>query len=33
MRDSYAAKEIATLVAEIPAARKGFIEILPEMEM
>jgi hypothetical protein len=27
------ADEIATLVAEIPAARKGFIEILPEMEM
>lgn len=27
------ADEVATLVAEIPAARKGFIEILPEMEM
>ena len=25
--------EAATLAAKIPAARKGFIEILPEMEM
>jgi len=25
--------DIATLAAKIPAARKGFIEILPEMEM
>jgi hypothetical protein len=25
--------EIASLVAKIPAARKGFIEILPEMAM
>jgi hypothetical protein len=27
------ADEIATLVAKLPTARKGFIEILPEMEM
>jgi hypothetical protein len=27
------ADEIATLVAAIPAARKGYIEILPEMDM
>jgi hypothetical protein len=27
------ADDVANLVAAIPAARKGFIEILPEMEM
>jgi hypothetical protein len=27
------ADEVAQIVAAIPAARKGFIEILPEMEM
>jgi len=27
------ADDVAKLVASIPAARKGFIEILPEMEM
>ena len=27
------ADDVAQLVAKIPAARKGFIEVLPEMEM
>ena len=27
------ADDIATIAAKLPAARKGFIEILPEMEM
>ena len=27
------ADEVAQIVAAIPAARKGFIEVLPEMEM
>ena len=27
------ADDIATLVAKLPVARKGFIEVLPEMEM
>ena len=27
------ADDVATLAAKLPAARKGYIEILPEMEM